>query len=183
MTEYLRYRDFIADLESNAEGDPAVRVIENRTLADICDTWLCLKSGKDGGAAFVRTRKGDPCPAVADVSFRVEPTVSMTALAAALATPEMMAIARSILTPGAVDPAIAVMFADGFKGLPTNPYDVAAEAPRESLPPIKKPPSLDAVLWKRIPHKDRREYIAKMAHGLRCGKHPDDTVTELLAAA
>ena len=183
MTEYLRYREFIADLKANAEGDPAVRVIENRTLADICDTWLCLLSGKDGGVAFVRTRKGDPSPAYADVSFKVEPTVSMSAFATALAAPDMMSLARSILTPGAIDPIAAVMFTDGLKDLPTNPYDVAVEAPRPALPPIKRPPSLDPVLWKRIPHSARREYLATMAHGLRCGKHPDDTVAELLAAA
>lgn len=183
MTDYLRYRDFIADLEANAEGDPAARIIENRTLADICDTWFCLKTGKDGGAAFVRTRKGDPSPATADVSFKVEPTVSMTAFAAALAANEMVSLARSILTPGAVDLTAAVMFTDGLKGLPTNPYDVVAEAPSPDLPPIKKPPPLDAMLWKRIPHSGRREYLKKMAYGLRRGIHPDDTVTELLAAA
>lgn len=181
MTDYLRYRDFIADLEANAEGDPAVRVIENRTIADICDTWLCLKPGKDGGVVFVRTRKGDPSPANAGIAFKVEPTVSMVAFAAALASPEMMSFARSMLTPGAVDPAFAVMFTDGLKDVPVNPYDAEVEAPPH-LPPIKKPPSLDAALWRRIPHAQRHDYIEKMAHALVRGIHPDDTVSELAAA-
>ncbi|MGE7368306.1 hypothetical protein ACQKKX_04445 [Neorhizobium sp. NPDC001467] len=183
MTTYMRYRDFIADLEENAEGDDVMRVVENRYIAETYDTWLSLVAGKDGGVAFVRSRRGHPSPTDKGVTVKVEPTVSMTALAAALGATEMMSHARTLLTPGAVDPITAVMFADGLKDLRSNPYPDTIEPPRPVLPPIRKPPSLDADLWTRIPHALRREYLKKMAHGIRCGIHPDDTVTELLAAA
>ncbi|CUW93677.1 hypothetical protein [Agrobacterium genomosp. 2] len=183
MTEYLRYRDFIANLEIDAEGDDTTRIVDSRHVADVCDTWLCLRSGKDGGVAFLRTRKGYPSPTNVGVSLKIDPTVSMTALAAALATPEMMSAARSILTPGSTDPVAAVTFAEGLRDLRTNPYPEAAEAPRAPLLPVQKPPSLDAVLWDRIPNSQRREYIKAMAHGLVRRVHPDDTVADLLAAA
>lgn len=182
MTERMRYRDFITDLEVNAEGDDMMRVVENRHIAETYDTWLSLVPGKDGGVGFVRSRRGHPSPTDKGVTVKVEPTVSMAALAATLAKPEMMSFARSLLTPGAVDPITAVMFTDGLKDLPTNPYSDTIEPPRPALPPIRKPPSLDADLWARIPHALRREYLRKMAHGIRCGIHPDDTVAEFLAA-
>ncbi len=134
MTEYLRYRDFISNLETDAEGDDMMRVVENRHIAELYDTWLCLVSGKDGGVAFARSRRGHPSPMDKGVTVKVEPTVSMTALAAALATPEMMTFARSILTPGSVDPIAAVAFTDGLKGLRTNPYPDTIEPPRPALP-------------------------------------------------
>lgn len=183
MTTYLRYRDFIANLEIDAEGDDTTRIVASRHVADVCDTWLCLKSGKDGGVTFLRTRKGYPSPTATDVSIRIDPTVSMTALAAALGTPDMMSAARTLLTPGSIDPVAAVTFADGLNDLRTNPYPETVEAPRAPLRPVEKPPSLDVALWNRIPNSQRREYIKKMAHGLVRGVHPDDTVAGLLAAA
>lgn len=183
MTTHLRYRDFIANLETDAEGDETMRVVENRHIAETYDTWLSLVAGKDGGVAFVHSRRGHPSPTDKGVTVKVEPSVSMTALAAALATPEMMSLARSILTPGSLDPITAVMFADGLKDLPRNPYPDTVEPPRAPLRPIRKPPSLDAELWKRIPNSKRRKYIKAMAHALRRGVHPDDTVADLLAAA
>lgn len=183
MTEYLRYRDFIANLETDAEGDDSMRVVENRHIAETYDTWISLVAGKDGGVAFVRSRRGQPSPTDKGVTVKIEPTVSMTGLAAVLSAPEMMSHARSLLTPGSVDPVAAVMFADGLKDLRSNPYPDTIEPPRPALPPIRKPPSLNSNLWERIPHAKRREYLKKMAHGIRCGIHPDDTVAELLAAA
>lgn len=182
MTEYLRYREFITNLEIDAEGDDTTRIVDSRHVADVCDTWLCLKSGKDGGVAFLRTRKGQPSP-TAGVSVRIDPTISMTALAVALATPDMMSAARSLLTPGSTDPVAAVTFAEGLRNLRTNPYPETVEPPRAAQRLVTKPPSLDADLWDRIPNSRRREYIKAMAHGLVRGVHPDDTVTDLLATA
>jgi hypothetical protein len=106
----------------------------------------------------------------------------MTALAAALARPEMTDLARSILTGGDLDLYSVGMFTDGLKDLPTNPFqDDAAEASRPA--PIRKPPSLVIELWRGIPHAKRRDYIKAMARGIRRGIHPDDTVAELLSAA
>lgn len=183
MTEYRRYRDFIANLETDVEGDDMMRVVENRHIAETYDTWLSLMSGKNGGVAFVHSRRSHPSPTDKGVTIRIDPTVTMTALAAALSTPEMMSLARSILTPGSVDPAAAVMFTDGLKDLPRNPYPDTVEPPRAPLPPIMKPPSLDSELWERIPNSKRRRYIKAMAHALRRGIHPDHTVADLLAAA
>ncbi len=67
-------------------------------------------------------------------------------------------------------------FADGLTDLATNPFPAD-----RTVQPATKPPSLDALLWHRIPNAKRREYIRRMAHGLVRGVHPDDTVTELLA--
>ena len=184
MTEYMRYRDFITDLELTAEDDDMLRVVENRYVAETTDTWLSILPGRDGGVAFVRTRKNGHAPADAGVTIRIDPTVMLTALAAVLAKDEMMRLARSILTPGKRDPfdMDVAMFAEGLKNLPTNPFqDDTVEGARPA--PIKKPPSLDVTLWRRIPHADRRYYIRAMAVGLRRGVHPDDTVAELLTAA
>lgn len=182
MTEYRRYRAFIANLEADAAEDDATRILENRYPAEKCDTWLSLVPGKDGGVALVRSRKHGKTPIDAGVTIRLEPTVMMTALAAALARPEMMDLARSILTGGDLDLYSVGMFTDGLKDLPTNPFqDGAAEAARPA--PILKPPSLDIELWRRIPHAKRRDFIREMAMGVRRGIHPDDTVSELLAYA
>lgn len=154
-------------------------MVEDRHLAEKSDTWLSLKPARDGGVAFVRTRKNVP-PADSSVTVKIDPTVMRTALAAALSTNQMMRLARSILTPGQIDPLDVVAFATGLQDLPTNPF-VDTEGSRPE--PIRKPPSLDIALWRRIPHALRRDYIKRMAMGLRRGVHPDDTVSELLASA
>lgn len=102
MTKYMRYRDFIADLEADAAEDDMMRVIENRYLAETCDTWLSLAPGRDGGVALIRSRKLGKAPTDAGVTIRISPTVMMTALAPALARSEMMELARLILKPGEV---------------------------------------------------------------------------------
>jgi hypothetical protein len=179
MIEYMRYRDFITDLEITAAEDDTMRVVENRYLADTSDTWLSLVPGRDGGVAFVRSRKDGNAPADAGVTVKIDPTAMLTALAAALAKSEMMSLARSILTPGPIDTLDVVMFADGLKDLPTNPFEEASV--EEARPaPVKKPPSLDISLWRRIPHAQRPDFIKKMAMGVRRGVHPDDTVSSIL---
>ncbi|KQV79985.1 hypothetical protein [Rhizobium sp. Root1220] len=181
MTEYMRYRDFIVDLETTAAEDDTMRVLENRYLAETCDTWLSLVPGRDGGVALIRSRKNGKPPADAGATVKIDPTVMLTALAAALSTDQMMRLARSILAPRQIDPSDAVTFATGLQDLPTNPFgddEDAAVCP----PPATKPPSLDTALWKQIPHALRRDYIKRMAMGIRRGIHPDDTVSELLAS-
>ncbi|AVA21960.1 hypothetical protein [Rhizobium sp. NXC24] len=180
MTEYVRYRDFITYLEMTAAEDDTMRVLENRCLAETCGTWLSLVPGLDGGVAFVRSRKNGNAPLDAGVMVKIDPTVMITALAAALAKPEMMALARSILTPGQFNLCDVGLFSDGLKDLPMNPFqDDTVEGSRPT--PTKKPPSLDIGLWRRIPHAQRRDFIVAMAAGLRRGLHPDDTVSSILS--
>ncbi|MBY5775939.1 hypothetical protein HFN59_02220 [Rhizobium leguminosarum] len=179
MTEYIRYRDFIVDLETAAAEDDTMRVLENRYLAETCDTWLSLVPGRDGGVALIRSRKNGKPPADAGATVKIDPTIMLTALAAALSTDQMMRLARSILAPGQIDPSDAVTCATGLQDLQANPFDDdAKEGARHT--PGSKPPSLDIALWHRIPHAQRRDFIAKMAMGVRRGIHPDDTVSELL---
>ncbi|MEE9985190.1 hypothetical protein [Agrobacterium pusense] len=124
MTEYMRYRDFILDLELTAEDDDTMRVVGNRYIAETTDTWLSLMRGRDGGVAFVRSRKNGRAPADAGVTIKIDPTVMLTALAAVLAKDEMMRLARSILTPLQSDPfdIDVAMFVEGLKNLPTYPF-------------------------------------------------------------
>lgn len=173
---HIRYRDFIGSLQAASAERDGARIVEDQQSATTCETWLSLVSGRDGGIAILTTARGTR-PRNAGVTFRIDPTTTCAALAAALSTSEMMALARSLLTPGGTSPRDTLDFVHGLKSLPTNPFS------DDELPPATKPPSLDANLWNRIPHDQRRDYIKKMAMGLRGGVHPDDTVAELLAAA
>jgi hypothetical protein len=173
---HIRYRDFIGNLQAASTGRDGARIVANQQSATNCETWLSLVSGRDGGIAIVTTARSTR-PRNAGVTFRIDPTTTCAALAAALSTSEMMDLARRILTPGGASPRDTLDFSNGLSDLPTNPfYD-------GELPPATKPPSLDPNLWNQIPHDKRRDYIKKMAMGLRSGIHPDDTVSELLAAA
>lgn len=130
----------------------------------------------------MRSWKNGNAPADVGVTVKIDPTVMLTALAAVLAKFQMMSLARSILTPGQIDPLDVVMFADGLKDLPMNPFRDGT-VPGVRPAPVRKPPSLEAALWRRIPHAQRPSFIKKMAMGLRRGVHPDDTVSELLTSA
>jgi hypothetical protein len=174
---HIRYRGFIAQLQSAAAENEGARIIEDPKVATTRDTWLSLTQGRDGGIALVTTALGTR-PRDAGVTFKLDPTTTCASLAAALSTCEMMILARSLLTPGRSSPHDTLDFADRLTDLQTRPSvqdatDVA----------VSKPPSLDAELWRRIPHGSRHEYLKKMARGLIRGVHPDDTVTEILAAA
>lgn len=173
---HIRYRDFIGGLQAASRERDGARIFENQQIATTCETWLSLVSGRDGGIAIVATARGTR-PRNAGVTFRIDPTTTCAALASALSTSEMMALARSLLTPGGTSPRDTLDFVHGLKSLPTNPFS------DDELPPATKPPSLDAALWDRIPLDQRREYIKSMAMGIRGGVHPDDTVSELLSAA
>lgn len=174
---HIRYRDFIDLLQSAAKEDAGSRIIKSREIGINREAWLSLIPGKDGGIAILTTERGTT-PRSAGVTFRLDPTTTCAALATALSTAEMMVLARSLLTPGVTSPRDTLDFAQGLSDLPTNPF-----SDDDHLPPVTKPPSLDAELWRRIPHDQRRDYIKKMALGLRCGIHPDDTVAKLLSAA
>lgn len=179
--DYMRYREFIAYLEKSAEDDDTMRVVENRYVAETSAQWLCLKPGKEGGIALIRSRHNGLAPSDCAVAVRIDPTVMLTALSAVLASPSMMTLARSILSRAHPDPfdIDAALFAEGLKGLAVNPYtELADKADRHA--PVRKPPSLAVELWRRIPHDARREYLKAMAHGLRRGVHPDDTVAAML---
>jgi hypothetical protein len=173
----MRYRDFISHLKSVAAEDEGARIVNFRRVAETRDTWLSLIAGRDGGIAIVNTARG-AAPRDAGLTFKLDPTTTCAALATALSVPGMMSLAWSLLTPGKSDPDMTLDFADGLTDLAKNPFPT-----EPSVAPATKPPSLDASLWRRIPHAQRHEYIKKMAHALVRGVHPDDTVADLLAAA
>lgn len=173
----MRYRDFIDRLQSASKEDEAARIIKSREIGTSREAWLSLAPGKEGGIAIVTTVRGSR-PWKSGVTFRLDPTTTCAALAAALSTCEMMAVARSLLTPGKPIPPDAIDFADGLSDLETLPY-----LRDDSSVPVTKPPSLHADIWERIPHAQSREYCKAMARGIVRGVHPDDTVAELLAAA
>lgn len=179
---FRHYRDFIEFLSDAAAGDDTARIVENSAVTKRYSVYLALKSGRDGGVATVVARKGTTPAARAGTTIEIDPTISKTSLAAALSTEGMKTLARLILTPGPTDPVVVVEFAEGLNNLPKIPYDENSES---DDCPVRwtKPPSLDAALWKRIPHEMRRDYIKHMAMGIRRGVHPDETVAELLAAA
>jgi hypothetical protein len=179
---FRRYRDFVEFLSDAAGGDDNVRIVENPAVMERYSVYLALKSGRDGGVATVVARKGTTPAARAGTTIEIDPTISKTSLAAALSTERMKTLARLILTPGPTDPVTVLEFAEGLDNLPKIPY---AEYSESDAPPVRwtKPPSLDASLWRRIPHEKRGEYIKLMATGVRRGIHPDDTVSELLASA
>jgi hypothetical protein len=174
---HIRYRDFVDLLQSASDEDKGARIIKSREIGITRDAWLSLIPGKDGGIAILTTQRGTT-PQSAGVTFRLDPTTTCTALAAALSTAEMMALARSLLTPGCTSPRDTLDFAQGLSDLTTNPF-----SDDDNLPPVTKPPSLDADLWNRIPHDQRRDYFKAMARGIIRGIHPDDTVAKLLSAA
>lgn len=179
---FRHYRDFIEFLSDAAGGDDPVRVVENSAVTKRYSVYLALKSGRDGGVATVVARKGITPAARAGTTIEIDPTISKTSLAAALSTERMKTLARFILAPGPTDPVVVLEFAEGLNNLQRIPYDANSESADR---PIQwtKPPSLDARLWRRIPHEKRGEYIKRMAVGVRRGIHPDETVSELLAAA
>lgn len=173
----MRYRDFIANLKSAAAEDEGARILNSRQVAEARDIWLSLIAGRDGGIAIVNTARG-ATPRDAGLTFKLDPTTTCASLANALSNPGMMSLAWSLLTPGKSDPDMTLDFADGLTDLATNPFPAD-----RTVQPATKPPSLDASLWRRIPHDQRHDYIKKMAHALVRGVHPDDTVADLLAAA
>ncbi|GEC34031.1 hypothetical protein N181_23215 [Sinorhizobium fredii USDA 205] len=179
---FRHYRDYIEYLLDAAGDDDTVRLVENAAVTERYSVYLALKSGKNGGAATIVARKGITPAARAGTTIQIDPTVSKTSLAAALSTEKMMRLARLLLTPGQVDPGVVLEFSEGLGNLPKIPYAEDSESAARSGQ-WTKPPSLDADLWKRIPHARRRDYIKAMAMGIRRGIHPDETVAELLAAA
>jgi hypothetical protein len=175
---YRRYRDFIEFLKDTADGDDTVRIVENPAVSAKHSVYLALKPGKDGGASLGVTRKGESPAAGFGVTFKIAPTTTAASLASALSNEGMMDLAKSLLTPGAVDIGAAAMFADGLRNLDTVAYVYGAIPERRAQ--ATKPPSLDTELWRRIPKDERSSFIRAMANGIRRGVHPDETVAEML---
>ncbi|MGO8024887.1 hypothetical protein [Rhizobium leguminosarum] len=175
---HMRYRDFIIHLGSTATEDDGIRIVEKRKTADACDVWLSLVPGQDGGIAIVTMARNGTPPA-GGITVKLDPATTRSALGAALSTDSMMTLARSVLTPGQSNTRTVVDFVEGLKDLQTNPFGDDEDAAVRP-PPATKPPSLDACLWKQIPHGQRQDFIKKMAMGVRRGIHPDDVASELL---
>lgn len=178
---FRRYRDFIDYLCDSAGDNDFARLVENPVVTERYVVYLAFKPGKDGGVATIVARKGVTPATRAGITFRIDPTVSRTALAAALSTENMMRLARLLLTPNDVDPTVVVEFSAGLADLTKIPYAEGSES--GGAVRWTKPPSLDTALWKQIPHTLRGDYIKQMARGIRRGIHPDETVAELLAAS
>lgn len=177
---YRRYRDFIEYLEDKADGDETVRIVENPVVSSKHSVYLALRPGRGGGVGLGVALKGTAPAAAVGITFKINPTTSAASVAVALSTESTRALAKTLLTPGAVDLGAASMFAEGLRSLVTIPYVNGDNLPEASA---IKPPSLDTELWRKIPRNLRMSYVKEMAAGLRLGVHPDDTVTELLAAA
>lgn len=175
------YRDYIEYLLDAAGDDDTVRLVEDAAVTGRYSVYLALKPGRDGGVATVVARKGIAPAARAGSTIQIDPTVTKTALAAALSAEKMMRLARILLTPGQVDPGVVVEFSAGLAGLTKIPYAKGSDGAGSVR--WTKPPALAADLWMKIPHALRGDYIKQMAMGIRRGIHPDDTVSELLAAA
>lgn len=179
---FRRYRDFIEFLEDTADGDRTVCVVENPTIVGARHSvYLALKSGQGGGASLGATLNRVAPAADFGATFRIDPATSAMSLATELAKAEMRELAKNLLTPGPVDLAAAAMFADGLRNL--DIVSAADQSVSRHEPAMTKPPCLDTELWRRIPKDQRPAYRKAMANGLRRGVHPDETVSELLAAA
>lgn len=180
MPLFRRYRDFIEYLVDTADGDKAVCIVaEPAILSARHSLYLALKPGPDGGAGFGAAPRGRAASTAFGVTFRLNPSTSAMSLAGALARADMMELAKTLLTPGAVDIIAAAMFADGLRNL--DVVSAADQAAARRNPPMTKPPCLDRELWRRIPKDQRPAYRKAMAHGIVRGVHPDETVAELIA--